>query len=66
MISAGVGARALGRSTRIESYPRSYRKGKYTTLKHHMPRAHLDQVECLKAQPVDDRFTDGAVHGSTA
>jgi transposase len=33
------------RGTRIESYPRSYQKGKYTTLKHHMPRAHLDQVE---------------------
>ena len=33
------------RGTRIESYPRSYLKGKYTTLKHHMPRAHLDQVE---------------------
>jgi transposase len=33
------------RGTRIESYPRSYAKGKYTTRKHHMPRAHLDQVE---------------------
>ena len=33
------------RGTRIESYPRSYLKGKHTTLKHHMPRAHLDQVE---------------------
>ena len=33
------------RGQRIESYPRSYAKGKYTTLKHHMPRAHLDQVE---------------------
>ena len=33
------------RGARIESYLRSYEKGKYTTLKHHMPRAHLDQVE---------------------
>ena len=33
------------RGTRIESYQRSYAKGKYTTRKHHMPRAHLDQVE---------------------
>ena len=33
------------RGARIESYPRSYPKGKYTTRKHHMPRAHLDQVE---------------------
>jgi len=33
------------RGTRIESYPRSFAKWKYSTLKHHMPRAHLDQVE---------------------
>jgi hypothetical protein len=33
------------RGARIESYPRSYAKGKYTTRKEHMPRAHLDQVE---------------------
>jgi transposase len=33
------------RGTRIDSYPRSYAKGKYTTRKEHMPRAHLDQVE---------------------
>jgi transposase len=33
------------RGTRIESYGRSYAKGKYTTRKEHMPRAHLDQVE---------------------
>lgn len=33
------------RGQRIESYPRSYAKGKYTTLKQHMPRAHVDQVE---------------------
>ena len=33
------------RGVRIESYLRSYEKGKYTTRKHHMPRAHLDQVE---------------------
>jgi transposase len=30
---------------RIEGYPRSYAKGKCTTRKEHMPRAHLDQVE---------------------
>src|SRR5574340_515725 len=35
----------LRRGTRIESYARSYAKGKYTTRKEHMPRAHLDQVE---------------------
>jgi transposase len=33
------------RGTRIESYPRSYAKGKHTTLTAHMPRAHVDQVE---------------------
>lgn len=33
------------RGQRIESYPRSYARGKYTTRKEHMPRAHLDQVE---------------------
>lgn len=33
------------RGTRIESYARSYQRGKYTTLRDHMPRAHLDQVE---------------------
>jgi transposase len=33
------------RSTRLVSHARSYAKGKYTTLKEHMPRAHLDQVE---------------------
>ncbi|HUO65217.1 MAG TPA: IS21 family transposase [Terriglobales bacterium] len=33
------------RGQRIESHARSYAKGQYTTLKHHMPRAHLDQVE---------------------
>jgi transposase len=33
------------KGVRIESYLRSYEKGKYTTLKHHMPRAHLDQAE---------------------
>jgi transposase len=43
------------RGTRIESYPRSYAKGKYTTLKHHMPRAHLDQVEWTP-----ERLTDWA------
>jgi len=35
----------LRRGQRIESYPRSYAKGKYTTRKEHMPRAHVDQVE---------------------
>jgi transposase len=43
------------RGTRIESYPRSYAKGKYTTRKEHMPRAHLDQVEWTP-----DRLTDWA------
>jgi transposase len=43
------------RGTRIESYPRSYLKGKYTTLKQHMPRAHLDQVEWTP-----ERLTDWA------
>jgi transposase len=43
------------RGVRIESYQRSYRKGKYTTLKHHMPRAHLDQVEWTP-----ERLTDWA------
>jgi transposase len=43
------------RGSRIESYPRSYLKGKYTTLKHHMPRAHLDQVEWTP-----ERLTDWA------
>jgi transposase len=33
------------RGQRIESYPRSYGRGKYTTRKEHMPRAHVDQVE---------------------
>jgi transposase len=33
------------RGTRLVSHPRSYAKGKHTTLKEHMPRAHLDQVE---------------------
>ena len=45
----------LRRGTRIESYSRSYEKGKYTTLKHHMPRAHLDQVEWTP-----ERLTDWA------
>ena len=43
------------RGTRIESYQRSYLKGKYTTLKHHMPRAHIDQVEWTP-----ERLTDWA------
>jgi len=30
---------------RLESYPRSYAKGKYTTRKEHMPRAHRDHAE---------------------
>lgn len=30
---------------RIESYPRSYEKWKYTTRNEHMPRAHRDQAE---------------------
>jgi hypothetical protein len=29
------------RGTRLESYARSYAKGKYTTRKAHRPRAHL-------------------------
>ena len=33
------------RGRRIESYARSYAKGGYTTLKRHMPRAHLDVVD---------------------
>jgi len=33
------------RGTRIESYTRSFVKGGYTTLKRHMPRAHLDAVD---------------------
>lgn len=33
------------RGARLVSYARSYAKGKYTTLKEHMPRAHLDQVD---------------------
>ena len=43
------------RGTRIESYPRSYAKGKYTTRKEHMPRAHLDQAEWTP-----ERMTDWA------
>jgi len=43
------------RGTRIEGYQRSYLKGKYTTLKHHMPRAHIDQVEWTP-----ERLTDWA------
>ncbi|OFX22340.1 MAG: integrase [Anaeromyxobacter sp. RBG_16_69_14] len=43
------------RGTRIDSYPRSYAKGKYTTRKEHMPRAHLDQVEWTP-----ERLTDWA------
>ena len=30
---------------RLESYPRSYAKGKYTTRKEHMPRDHRDHAE---------------------
>ena len=30
---------------RLESYPRSYEKGQYTTRKEHMPRPHLDHAE---------------------
>jgi transposase len=41
------------RGVRIESYPRSYEKGKYTTLKHHMPRAHLDQVDWTPERIID-------------
>jgi transposase len=33
------------RGKRLESYARSYEKWKYSTLKEHMPRAHLDQVD---------------------
>jgi len=40
---------------RANSYQRSYEKGKYTTLKHHMPRAHLDQVDWTP-----ERLTDWA------
>jgi transposase len=43
------------RGTRIDSYARSYAKGKYTTRKEHMPRAHLDQVEWTP-----ERLTDWA------
>jgi transposase len=43
------------RGTRIESYERSYAKGKYTTRKEHMPRAHLDQVDWTP-----ERLTDWA------
>jgi len=41
------------RGTRIEAYPRSYAKGKYTTRKEHMPRAHLDQVEWTPERLID-------------
>jgi transposase len=41
------------RGTRIESYPRSYAKGQYTTLKHHMPRAHLDMVDWTPERIID-------------
>jgi len=41
------------RGTRIESYARSYAKWKYTTLKQHMPRAHLDQVEWTPERLMD-------------
>jgi transposase len=43
------------RGLRIESYGRSYAKGKYTTREHHMPRAHLDQAEWTP-----ERLTDWA------
>jgi len=43
------------RGRRIESYQRSYAKGKYTTLKHHMPRAHFDHVDWTP-----ERLTDWA------
>jgi len=43
------------RGVRIESYERSYEKGKYTTRKHHMPRAHLDQADWTP-----ERLTDWA------
>jgi transposase len=45
----------MRRGTRIESYARSYAKGKHTTRKEHMPRAHLDQVEWTP-----ERLTDWA------
>jgi transposase len=45
----------LRRGVRIESYARSYARGKYTTLKHHMPRAHIDQVDWTP-----ERLTDWA------
>ena len=41
------------RGTRIESYARSYAKGQYTTLKHHMPRAHLDMVDWTPERIID-------------
>jgi transposase len=49
----------LRRGTRIESYPRSYAKGKYSTRKEHMPRAHLDQVEWTPERLTDWARTTG-------
>jgi transposase len=43
----------LHRGQRIESYQRSYLKGKYTTRKEHMPRAHLDHVEWTPERLID-------------
>jgi transposase len=36
---------ALFKNRRVASHPRSYRKGGYTTLKDHMPKAHQQYLE---------------------
>ncbi len=41
------------RGTRIESYPRSYAKGQYTTRTEHMPQAHRDMVEWTPERIID-------------
>ncbi len=43
----------IRKGVRIESYPRSYAKGQYSTRKEHMPRAHLDTVEWTSERIID-------------
>jgi transposase len=43
----------MRRGRRIESYARSYAKGQFTTLAHHMPRAHRDHVEWTPERIID-------------